>query len=153
MIYTIGHSNIPIEQFMGLLAQHEIEILVDIRSHPYSRYAHQFNRELLKASLEQTGIGYFYLGHLLGGRPADEQYYGPDGKVDYDRLAEAPGYLAGLERLKMIAQKHRLAIMCSEANYLKCHRYWLITRALGSEGVEVGHILGSGEVVKTSYGQ
>ena len=149
MIYTIGHSDVPTEQFVSLLAQHQIEVLVDTRSQPYSRYAPQFNREALKASLEQAGIRYLYLGDSLGGRPADEQYYGPDGKVDYDRLAEAPFYLDGLERLKKGAEKYRLAIMCSEADYRKCHRYWLITRSLAAEGFQIRHILHSGELVET----
>jgi uncharacterized protein (DUF488 family) len=132
-----------------LLTQCRIEVLVDTRSQPYSRYAPQFNRESLKTSLEQAHIKYLYLGDSLGGRPAEEQYYSPDGKVDYDRLAQAPFYLEGLERLKKGAEQYRLAIMCSEADYHKCHRYWLITRSLVAEGVCVQHILHSGEVVET----
>jgi uncharacterized protein (DUF488 family) len=149
MIYTIGHSHVPVEQFVSLLAQHQIEVLVDTRSQPYSRYAPQFNRESLKASLEQAGVKYLYMGDALGGRPADKQYYDADGKVDYDRLATAPFYLEGLERLKKGAEKYRLAIMCSEADYHKCHRYNLITRSLVAEGIPVRHILHSGEVVET----
>lgn len=149
MIYTIGHSHAPIQQFVHLLTQCRIDVLVDTRSQPYSRYAPQFNRESLKASLEQAHIKYLYLGDALGGRPTEEPYYGPDGKVDYDRLAQAPFYREGLERLKKGAEAYRLAIMCSEADYRKCHRYWLITRSLVAEGVQVQHILHSGEVVET----
>lgn len=149
MIYTIGHGNAPIEQFVDLLKQQRIEVLVDARSQPYSRYAPQFNRESLRISLKQAGIRYLCLSDSLGGQPADKQYYDPDGKVDYDQLAAAPFYLQGLEQLKKEAGKYRLAIMCSEADYRNCHRYWLITRSLVAEGLKVHHILHSGELIET----
>jgi len=149
MIYAIGHGNALLEQFVNLVRQQRIQVLVDIRSQPYSRYAPQFNRESLKIALEQAGVQYLYLGDSLGGQPADKQYYDPDGRLDYDRLATAPFYLDGLERLKQGAAKYRLAIMCSEADYRKCHRYWLITRSLVTEGLKVQHILHSGELVET----
>jgi uncharacterized protein (DUF488 family) len=152
-IYTIGHSNIAIERFIDLLRLHLVQVLVDTRSQPYSRYAPQFNRESLKTSLEQAGIAYLYLGDKLGGRPTDARYYLPDGAVDYDQLAKAPFYREGIERLECAAEGHSLAIMCSEADYKACHRYKLITRSLVNEGVEVQHILHSGEPVHSRAGE
>jgi uncharacterized protein (DUF488 family) len=149
-IYTIGHSNVPIDRFLPLLTQHHIDVLVDTRSRPYSRYCPHFNRERLKTSLQEAGIGYLYLGDRLGGRPADARFYRPDGTVEYDCLAQAPFYLEGIELLKKEATEARLAIMCAEVDYRKCHRYWLITRSLVGKGVEVQHILHSGELVHTS---
>ncbi len=148
-IFTIGHSNVPIDRFLALLSQEQIEVLVDTRSQPYSRYSPQFNRDSLKTSAQQARIKYLYLGDTLGGRPPEEEYRLPDGKVDYDRLAEAPFYREGLQRLKQEAEISRVAIMCSEADYRKCHRYWLITRSLAREGIDVQHILHSGELVQT----
>ncbi|MBI2875313.1 MAG: DUF488 domain-containing protein [Candidatus Tectomicrobia bacterium] len=149
ILYTVGHGNATIDQFLDLLRQHHIDVLVDVRTQPYSRYASQFNRDPLRASLQQVGIQYLYLGDALGGRPADVQYFWADGKVNYDRLTKAPFYLEGLERLKKQAEGHRVAVLCSEADYRKCHRYWLITRSLVGEGVEVRHILHSGELAET----
>lgn len=148
-IYTIGHSSVAIDRFLALLTQHQIDVLVDTRSRPYSRYAPQFNRHSLKTSLQQAGIKYLYLGDRLGGRPAEPKYYRGDGEVDYDRLMKAPFYQEGIERLKKQREGSRAAIMCSEADYRKCHRYWLITRSLVGQGVEVHHLLHSGEVVHT----
>jgi uncharacterized protein (DUF488 family) len=143
-IYTVGHSNIALARFIDLLRIHMIQVLVDTRSQPYSRYVPQFNRASLKTSLAYAGIAYLYLGDELGGRPRDERYYRPEGTVDYDRLAEAPVYREGIERLKREAEGRRLALMCSEADYRHCHRYNLITRSLAKEGIEVHHILHSG---------
>jgi uncharacterized protein (DUF488 family) len=145
-IYTLGHSNTTIDRFLDLLRRHQIQVLVDTRSQPYSRYVPQFNRESLQASLEHAGVKYLYMGDSLGGRPSDQTYYDPDGKVNYDRLAEAPFYLEGLKRLKEAAENTRLVVLCSEADYRKCHRYRLITRSLVAEGIEVKHLLHSGEV-------
>jgi uncharacterized protein (DUF488 family) len=148
-IYTIGHSHTAVERFVDLLQLHSIQALVDTRSQPYSRYAPQFNRESLKTSLQQAGITYLYLGDELGGRPRGTQYHLPNGKVDYERLAQAPFYREGLARLTHEAEERCLAIMCSEADYRKCHRYWLITRSLVNAAVEVQHILHSGDLIQT----
>jgi uncharacterized protein (DUF488 family) len=148
-IHTIGHSNATLDRFLELLRKHRIDVLVDTRSQPYSRYAPQFNRESLTASLERAGISYLDMGRSLGGRPTDKQYYDSNGKVNYVRLAEAPFYLEGLKRLMEAATKSRLAMMCSEADYHQCHRYWLITRSLVAVGVEVKHILHSADVEAT----
>jgi uncharacterized protein (DUF488 family) len=148
-IYTIGHSHAAIERFIERLRLHPIQGLIDTRSQPCSRYAPQFNREPLNTPLQRAGITYRYLGDQLGGRPREAHYYLPNGTVDYARPAEAPAYREGLERLKHEAERGCLAIMCSEADYRKCHRYWLITRSLVHEGVEVHHIVHSGQLVHT----
>jgi uncharacterized protein (DUF488 family) len=148
-IYTVGHSSIASARFVDLLRLHVIQLLVDTRSQPYSRYAPQFNRTSLKTSLAYAGIAYLYLGDELGGRPRDGRYYRPEGTVDYDHLAEAPVYREGIERLIREATGRRLAIMCSEADYRRCHRYNLITRSLAKEGIEVRHILPSGGLDRT----
>ena len=149
-LYTIGHSHIPIERFSELLTLHRIETLTDVRSQPHSRFAPQYNRQTLEAALAQVGIVYRYRGDTLGGRPKDPRYRRPDGTVDYLRLAQAPHYRQGLHELRCEAEQSRLAIMCAEADFRKCHRYWLITRSLLDEGLEVRHILSSGALVGTA---
>ena len=143
-MYTIGHSNTPLARFLELLTQHGIEVLIDTRRQPYSRFSPQFNRTSLPTSLRHVGIIYRYRGETLGGRPQDPSYRLPNGHVDYARLAAAPMYQEGLQQLRREAATYGVAIMCSEADYRHCHRYWLITRSLMGEGVEVRHILQSG---------
>lgn len=149
-LYSIGHSNADIHTFIDLLRRHEIAALVDTRSKPYSRYNTHFSREPLKQSLNEHGIEYVFLGDQIGGKPENEAFYFQSGKVDYERLAGAPFYLAGIERLIGLGQDRRVAFMCAEADYKHCHRYWLITRTLLERGVEVEHILHSGEAVKSA---
>ena len=70
-VYTIGHSDHSVEEFIALLRRYHVALLVDVRSQPYSRWVHQFNRELLVRELQNTEIGYHYMGNTLGGRPED----------------------------------------------------------------------------------
>jgi uncharacterized protein (DUF488 family) len=149
-LYTIGHSNADSEAFVALLQRHAIELLVDTRSQPYSRYTPQFNRETLKATVNSAGIAYAWMGDSLGGRPVGEQFYFASGKVDYDLLEQTEFYQAGLEKLLALAAEWRVAFMCSEADYHHCHRYNLITRTLVKRGFGVTHILQSGEMLSST---
>lgn len=149
-LYSIGHSNAEISAFLDLLRRHGVELLVDTRSQPYSRYSPHFNRETLKASLGEAEIAYLFMGEQLGGRPQSSEFYLDNGKVDYERLAVTPFYLAGIERLLALGAECRLAFMCSEADFKKCHRYWLMTHTLVERGIEVSHIMHSGELISST---
>lgn len=69
-VFTIGHSNHPLEAFRDLLLRHAVQIVVDARSSPYSQYCSHFNRDGLSAYLKEQGIEYRFLGDALGGRAA-----------------------------------------------------------------------------------
>jgi uncharacterized protein (DUF488 family) len=145
-LYTIGHSNQPLAQFVALLEQHRVKAVLDCRSYPRSRYALQFNREALAKQLPQYGIDYVYAGRELGGRPAGADFYDGGGHVIYARLAESSEFQKGIDRAEAFARSGRTALMCSEEDPLHCHRYLLISRVLTDRGHEVLHIRGDGTV-------
>ncbi len=145
MILTIGHSNHPMEMFLGLLARHRVIALADVRSSPYSRFNPQFNREQLHKSLRLSGISYVFLGRELGGR-SDDPFVHENGRIRYDQLARTEGFRNGLERLLRGAARFRVAIMCSEMEPLKCHRTLLVGHELDKRGIDVGHILADGRL-------
>lgn len=140
VVYSIGHSNHSIERLIELLDQHEVRVVADVRTAPFSRYSVHFNREQLSASLRRHEVGYVFLGRELGGRPDGDQYYDDEGHVRYDRLSQSPLFLAGLERLRRGAAEQRVAMLCSEGDPRQCHRHLLIARVLDSLGVQVVHI-------------
>jgi uncharacterized protein (DUF488 family) len=144
-IYTVGHSNHPIEKFTGLLTVNGITAIADVRSQPFSRRNPQFNKDRLAAALAQHGIAYVFLGKELGARSEDPSCY-EDGKVQYPRLAETPDFKKGIERVLAGAQKYRLALMCAEKEPLDCHRTLLVSRALDKLGIEIAHILADSSV-------
>lgn len=146
VIYTIGHSNHPVERFIELLGHHRIEVLVDIRSSPYSKHTPQFDLKNIKRDIEAAGIRYLYLGKELGGMPKDQEFYDSRGEINYAALAESPSFREGISRLKKGLQQYRLALMCSEENPENCHRWLLVGRTLLADGITVINIRGSGEM-------
>ncbi len=146
MIHTVGHSNHPIERFLGLLQPHGITAVADVRSTPYSRFNPQFRREKLQAVLAEVGIQYVFLGEELGARSQDPTCYDTDGRVSYTRLAKTTLFLKGIERLKAGMAAHRISLMCAEREPLECHRTILVSRELVRDGVAVTHILGDGSL-------
>jgi uncharacterized protein (DUF488 family) len=143
-IYTIGHSNHPIERFLALLRQHAITAIADVRSVPYSRRNPQFNSKPLTASLDTCGISYVSLGKELGARSGDPACYDKDGRVQYRLLAQTPLFNQGIERVLTGAQRYRIALVCAEKEPLDCHRTLLVSRALETRGATITHILAGG---------
>lgn len=128
-----------------MLREAGITAVADVRTSPYSRHFPQFNKDTLKDELRIDGIAYSFLGKELGGRPAGRQYY-CDGVADYERMAEAPNFKHGIQRLLEGAMKYRIALMCSEHDPLDCHRCLLVGRALVNHGIAVKHIKSDGEI-------
>jgi uncharacterized protein (DUF488 family) len=144
-LLTIGHSTHKLDYFLGLLAKNGIQALCDVRSVPYSRRNPQFNRDSLKEQLEAAGISYVFLGKELGARSDNPACY-VNGKVQYNRLANEPGFQEGLRRLRAGSEKYRVAIMCAERDPLTCHRTILVCRELRSDNLNIDHILADGSI-------
>jgi uncharacterized protein (DUF488 family) len=145
-VFTIGHSNHSAEKFFGLLKGYGIEILVDTRSHPYSRHAPRFNASALEVVLSRDGIGYVFLGGKLGGRPEGEEFYDAKGRVDYALVGCSRPFLDGISRLEKEIRARTVALLCSEENPARCHRRLLVGRALEERGITLRHIRGDGSV-------
>jgi uncharacterized protein (DUF488 family) len=142
-VYTIGHSSHEFEAFLALLREHDIQVVIDVRSSPYSRYVPQANRETLARALQVAGVEYRWRGQRLGGKP--------EGSVgDYDEIRTSQGFQEGLAELIAIAAERRTTIMCSEGDHRKCHRHKLITPALMEQDVRVVHIQPDGAVLDES---
>ena len=142
-VYTIGHSKHTLDEFAGLLKQHGVTALADVRSAPFSRFNPQFNKDALARELKTRGIKYVFLGRELGARSDDRSCY-ENGRVQYSRLARTDLFQQGLERVRRGAEEHRIALMCAEKEPLECHRTLLVARALDEQGAEVMHILADG---------
>lgn len=150
-IYTIGHSTRTAEEFLGLLREHGIRLLVDVRRFPGSRRHPQFGRDALAASLEEAGITYRHEG-ALGGRRAGDPAAGPSPNTAwrhsafraYADYSATPPFQAALRRLMRDGAERRTVIMCAEAVPWRCHRR-LITDALLARGVPVRDVIGPGE--------
>ena len=144
MIWTVGHSTRPLQDFLDLLASHGVQAIADVRRFPGSRKHPQFGHDALSASLEGAGRSYLWLP-ALGGRRRPK----PDSKNTVWRNASFRGYAdymetaefaEGLDALLELCKEQRTTLMCAEAPWWRCHRA-LIADALCARGVEVVHIL------------
>jgi uncharacterized protein (DUF488 family) len=143
-VFTVGHSTLPIERFVGLLKTYAIEQLADIRTIPRSRHNPQYNRDALAPALEKAGIAYVPmqglggLRHPLKNSPntgwRNRSFRGYADYMQTDGFQEALQSLIDMSRLK------RVAIMCAEAVPWRCHRS-LVADALEIRGVPVVEIL------------
>lgn len=146
-ILTVGHGDQSIEDFIALLRQHRVEVLVDTRSMPYSARNPQFGQRVLSSFLDEAGIRYVFLGDKLGGKPRDGSLYDGAGRPDYDKIAATDGYRQGISMLEELARgDENVAVMCSESDYRECHRYKLIARTLAINGAQVWHICRDGSL-------
>jgi uncharacterized protein (DUF488 family) len=124
-IYMIGHSKHPVGDFVTLLRRHGVEHLVDVRTHPRSRFCPQFNRDKLDQALQREGIGYRWLPALGGLEPLPP--------------ATILETLAGL-----LNDPRTICLMCSEGEFQKCHRHYLLAPLVASLGCQVQQITPTG---------
>lgn len=144
-IFTIGHSTHSLETFAGLLRQHDVTALADVRSSPFSRFNPQFNKDSLERGLKALAIQYVFLGRELGARPTDPSCY-ENGHVSFVRLSKTELFQSGLDRVMLGSKKYRIALMCAEKEPLECHRTILVARALVERGSTVEHIHADGRL-------
>jgi len=153
-LWTIGHSTHPIDELLDILDAHGITRIADVRRFPGSRAHPQFNPEAFVASLAERGIAYSPMP-ALGGRRKPR----PDtthtawrneafrGYADY---MDTPEFAAGAEELATLARADRVAAMCAEGVWWRCHRS-MIADYFKANGWTVLHILGMGEAKEHPY--
>jgi len=120
-IYTIGHSNKTLPVFLKTLKKHGIQVLVDVRTIPLSRFYPHFNRNALQSALEKRDIQYLWRGQNLGGRGVNV------------------GYEDAIDEVVRMAKGKRVCVMCSEGDYHKCHRLTMLAPSFEERGLEVVH--------------
>ncbi len=125
ILFTLGTSNRTRDEFIALLRSHGIEIVIDVRSFPQSRFP-QFNREAVSQWLGEEAVGYFYLGRELGGFR----------KGGYEAYTQTHDYLRGIDLLERMASRCRCAILCAERLPSRCHRRF-IGQSMGERGWQI----------------
>ena len=143
VIFTIGHSTRPLDEFVLLLKAHGVGQLVDVRTIPRSRHNPQFNRDTLPTVLRNARVSYRHMKGLGGLRHprkdspnAGWRNAGFRGFADYMQTSE---FEMNLQKLIELAKKKQVVIMCAEAVPWRCHRS-LIADALTIRGIHVEHI-------------
>lgn len=148
---TIGHSRRGLDEFLGMLREARVEVLVDVRSFPRSRTNPVYNIDRLPADLEPVQIGYRHMPDL-GGRRSRQA--GVEDEVNalwrvrsfhnYADYALGETFGAAFEELVRLGGERRVALMCAEAVWWRCHRR-IITDYLLLDGHAVEHLMGPGQ--------
>jgi uncharacterized protein (DUF488 family) len=144
IIYTIGHSTRALDDFLALLAAHDIRQLADVRTIPKSRRHPHFAGDALSASLRDAGIAYRHvaaLGGLRKPRPdSSNSGWRHEGFRGYADYMETPAFAQAVDELIDWARLARTTVMCAEAAWWQCHRR-LLSDALVARDIEVRHIM------------
>lgn len=134
-LFSIGYGNRPVTEFLALLEDHRIDVLVDVRSVPFSRFHPEYAREALKANVEGQGLVYAWMGDTLGGKCG----------------GAAPSNVAfrsALRRLALMGTDRRVAFLCAELRPEACHRVRIVGAAFADNGIAVAHIDEHGGLVQ-----
>jgi uncharacterized protein (DUF488 family) len=147
--FSIGHSTLAIEEFVGLLRDVDVTLVTDVRTAPRSRKNPQYNGDTLATSLQSFAVGYEHIPELGGLRsrrpvaPATNGFWQNERFHNYADYAMGEEFRKGLNKLMHLGQTRRCAIMCAEAVWWRCHRR-IIADYLLADGETVIHILPKG---------
>lgn len=151
-LFTVGHSDLPIEDFLALLRAHGIRAVADVRRYPGSRRHPQFGRDALLERLSADGIGYEWLEALGGRRRTRPGVASPNGGLAsasfraYADYMQTEEFRTAAARLLDLARERPTAVMCAEKLFWRCHRR-LLSDYLTARGAAVLHLLGDGKTV------
>lgn len=127
-----------------------VDLVVDVRTVPRSRANPQYNFDALPGALAPHGIGYERIAALGGLRgrsksmaPEVNGFWENQSFHNYADYALSDDFERGLDELMSLAADRRLAIMCAEAVWWRCHRR-IIADYLLLHGRDVIHLMGNG---------
>jgi len=153
-IWTIGHSTRPLQQFLALLEQYQVQAIADVRRFPGSRRHPQFCQDAFKNALAVHGLVYHWIPALGGRRRprpnSPNTAWRNTSFRGYADHIESDEFAAGLNELLELGGRLRTALMCAELLWWRCHRA-LIADVLSVRGMEVVHILDEKKAIPHPY--
>jgi uncharacterized protein (DUF488 family) len=143
-LYTIGHGNRSLDEFVSLLAERAIQTLVDVRASPHSSRFPHFSTDALRLAMERSEIVYHWAGRQLGGRRPprpDSPHWALDEELrGYADFMDTGQFETSAAQLVRLAARSPTSILCAERSPERCHRR-LIADYLTLRGIEVIHLI------------
>lgn len=140
-VFSAGHSNRSLDDFIEILKNYNIKNAVDVRRFPSSRKFPHFNKDHIEKKLKENGINYIWLGEFLGGKRKGKSNIPFGSYVEY---MKTKNFEEGIEKLLEIQKTGKTIFFCAERFFWKCHRKF-IARKLKEKGLEVIDILEKGK--------
>ena len=146
-LYTIGYSSFSVEDFIVVLKKYSIDMLIDVRSVPYSAHFTDFNKKNISRVLHENNIFYRHYDKEFGGRQFNAEFF-TDGILDFEKFAASEQFLCGVKKIETaINRGYKIALMCAEKRPEICHRCILVARKFYELGYDVKHILDAGNCI------
>lgn len=144
-MFTMGHSDLSLEQFMTILEASSVRLVADVRANPASGRFPHFERNALAAELEKRGLVYRWFRELGGRRPptpGEEEHtaFSEEGFRRYAAAMNTPRFTAAAADLMGVAASTVAVLLCAEKDYTMCHRR-LLSDKLHVMGARVVHIV------------
>ena len=152
VVYTIGYSGFKLDEFIEKIKEYKIDVIIDVRSSPYSQYFKEYNKEnICKVLNELEGKKIYYRNYSLefGARQLDlEGNYYPKGYLDFEKFSQSENFLSGVKKLEdSMKQNYTVVLMCAEKDPFTCHRTILVARAFFKRGYKIIHLMPDGKNV------
>ncbi len=140
-LFTIGYSGYEREGFASELLMRGVDLLIDVRSLPASRFYPEYDRAAIEKYLIGKGIQYRHMPEEFGARQDDPRYLCRDGYVDFELFAKSQAFGRGVDFVCKEAQQGKVCVlMCAEKDAANCHRSILIARRFHEMGWAVAHL-------------
>ena len=141
-IFTIGYTGFDIQNFIDTLKNHEINVVIDVRSSPYSERYPSYNKNTLETKLKENGIYYRNYVSEFGARQENKKFYSGEGYLDFELFAKSEQFLSGVEKIKnSISKGYKVVLLCAEKEPIQCHRTILVSRAFSDAGYNIVHLM------------
>ena len=141
MLYTVGYSGFNTGDFLSLLSRYSINVLIDVRSNPFSSRFSDYNKPQLECLLKQNHIHYYNYDKEFGARQPEQRFYQQYGFLDFEMFASSENYNQGYRKIETGLKKNYIvALMCSEKDPMDCHRAIMISRTFNENGHSVLHL-------------
>jgi len=92
-LYTIGYAGFAIQDFVDVLKANNINVVVDVRSVPYSGRYKEFNKKNIQAFLDLSGISYSSYASEFGARQEDTRFYSCEGFLDFNKFSLSDSFV------------------------------------------------------------
>ena len=149
-LLTVGHGILAADDFVRLVQGAEVETVVDVRTAPGSRRHPHFARAAMAQWLPQGGVAYRWEKDLGGFRKprTDSPNFAlrNDSFRGYADYMSTEGFRRALAGLLEEADARRLAVMCSEALWWRCHRRLISDAVTLGQGRSVLHLMHDGRL-------
>jgi uncharacterized protein (DUF488 family) len=151
MLLTVGHGTLPADDFAALLGTAGVDHLVDVRSFPGSRRHPHFGREEMERWVPASGVDYCWAPDLGGRRrPVPGSPHVTLRNESFRAYADhmsTPAFRAAVDELTSVAARQRVAVMCSESVWWRCHRRLLADHLTLAAGCHVVHLMHDGRTI------